>query len=573
MFKTKEKKWRFLHSDHQSLRDSLSQEINISKILAELLINRQVKDVSEVEKFLYPKLEHLHSPFLLKDISKVVERVKRAISKKERILIFGDWDVDGICSCALLTRVLSQLQANLSYFIPSREEYSLSSNLIKQFHQEKVNLIITVDCGISNIEEVVYAHSLGIETIIIDHHEPKEELPEADAIVNPKQKGCLYPFKELAGVGVVFKFIQCLLSSFSQNQGKNLNLHNYIYENYLDLVAIGTIADVVPLIEENRVMVKIGLTHLKNTKKVGLKALLSQLNLTEEELFSKDISWKLAPVLNSAGRMNKTSLGADLLCIKSSAQAINMVEELIKLNRSRKILLKEGTSLISNLFSEQVDLSQEKVVIVAINEGYSGITGILANRLLDVYFRPTIVFSVNGDIAKGSARSLENFNLVEALKYCEDLLIRYGGHKGASGLVIHKDNLLRFKIRINEYAQNLLKDEDLLPELFIDCEVAVEDLTMKLIDEMKLLEPYGDGNPQPLFILRSVDILSCQMVGKNKDHLKLKVGNTFQEIDAIGFNMSNMAKDNLSRCDLAFHFNVNDYKGLRLPQLQIIDLK
>lgn len=570
----KEKKWYVLYnSNHHHLRDQLCRELNISKILATLLINRQITDTPTAIKFLHPQLDHLHDPFLLKDINKAVERVKCAMDKKEKILIFGDWDVDGICSCALLVRILSQMQTNLDYYIPSREEYGLKTDLIEQFHKKDINLIITVDCGISNIEEVAYAQSLGIETIIIDHHEPKEQLPKAYAIINPKQKDCKYPFKELAGVGVVFKFIQCFLLSFSKNNGKNIKLINYIYENYLDLVAIGTIADIVPLLGENRTIVKIGLSYLEKTKKVGLKALLSQLNLTQKELSSKDISWKLVPVLNSAGRMNKTSLGANLLCVKDSKKALDITDELLKLNQSRKILLQEGTSLISQLFLDQVDLSCEKVIVITTSKIHSGLVGILANRLLDTYFRPTIVFSLDGNIAKGSARSLGNFNLVEALNYCEDLLISHGGHKKAAGLNLLKENLTKFKTKINEYAQTQLKDEDLLPELPIDCETTIKDLTLNLAEELRLLEPYGNGNQQPIFLLKNTDIVECRTVGSNEDHLKLKVGNTYQEIDAIGFNMSNFTSHNLSKSNLAFHFDINYYNGAKLPQLQLLDIK
>lgn len=569
----KEKKWYILCNNNHHLRDQLCQELNISNILASLLINRQITDTSTAIKFLYPQLEHLHDPFLLKDIDKAVERVRKALDKKEKILIFGDWDVDGICSCALLMRTLYQMQVNLSYYIPSREEYGLKADLIEQFHKEGINLIITVDCGISNIEEVAYAQSLGIEIIIMDHHEPKEQLPKAYAIINPKQKDCPYPFKELAGVGVVFKFMQCFLLSFSKNNEKNIKLINYIYENYLDLVAIGTIADIVPLLGENRTIVKIGLSYLEKTKKVGLKALLSQLNLTQKELSSRDISWKLVPVLNSAGRMNKTSLGANLLCIKTSKEALDITNELLKLNQSRKVLLQEGTSLISQLFLDQVDLSCEKVIVITTSKIHSGLVGILANRLLDAYFRPTIVFSIDGNIAKGSARSLENFNLVEALNYCKDLLISHGGHKKAAGLSLLKENLTKFKTKINAYAQTQLKDEDLLPELPIDCEVTIKELTLNLAEELKLLEPYGNSNQQPIFLLKNIDIVECRAVGSNEDHLKLKIGHTYQEIDAIGFNMSNFASHNLSKSNLVFHFDINYYNGAKLPQLQLLDIK
>ncbi|MDI6785465.1 MAG: single-stranded-DNA-specific exonuclease RecJ [bacterium] len=568
----KEKRWHISNKHNPQLRDQLCQELNISNVLANLLIGRQIKDVSEGIKFLYPKLDHLHQPFLLKDMKNALERVKKAIVKKEKILIFGDWDVDGICSCVLLMRVLSQLNSNLNYYIPSREEYGLQSELIKQFHKESVNLIITVDCGTSNIEEIVYANSLGIDTIIIDHHEPKEELPKAYAIINPKQKDCKYPFKELAGVGVVFKFIQCLLSSFSKSSN-NLKLINYIYENYLDLVAIGTIADIVPLVDENRIIAKFGLSYLRNTKKVGLKVLLSQLNLTYEKLSSKNISWKLVPVLNSAGRMNKTSLGADLLCIKNSKKALDIADELLKLNQSRKVLLQEGTSLISQLFFDQVDLYSEKVIVITTSEIHSGLIGILANRLLDAYFRPVVVFSVDGDMAKGSSRSSGNFDLVKALKYCEDLLINHGGHKNAAGLSLTKENIAKFKTRINEYAQTQIKDEDMLPELTINCEVNIRELNMSLVKELELLEPYGAGNQQPIFLLQNTDIVECRTVGSKANHLKLKVGDNYQEIDAIGFNMANFTEYNLSKSSLAFHFNINYFNGAALPQLQLLDIK
>lgn len=569
----KEKKWHVLHDNNHPLRDKLCRELNISKILASLLINRQIKDTTPARNFLYPQIDHLHNSFLFKDMDKAVEKVKESLIKKEKILVFGDWDVDGICSCALLTRVLSQLQANLNYYIPPREEYGLSIELVKQFQEKSVNLIITVDCGIGNIEEVAYARSLGIEIIIIDHHEPKEQLPQAYAIINPKQKDCNYPFKELAGVGVVFKFIQSLLLSFSKSKGKNIKLTNYIYENYLDLVAVGTIADIVPLLGENRVMVKRGLSYLEKTKKVGLKTLLSQLGLASKELCSKDVSWKLVPVLNSAGRMDKTSLGANLLCIKNFKEALNITEELLKLNQSRKILLQEGTSLISQLFLDQVDLSCEKVIVINTNKIHSGLIGILANRLLDTYFRPTIIFSVEKDIAKGSARSLGNFNLVEALNYCKDLLISYGGHRKAAGLILNKENLTKFKTKINKYAQTQLKDEDLLPELSIDYKISIKELTLNLAKELKLLEPYGNGNQQPIFLLENTDIMECRTVGNNENHLKLKVGNIYQEIDAIGFNMADFAKCNLSKSSLVFHLNINHYNGLTLPQLQLLDIK
>lgn len=556
--------WQIREQDSIS-QDRLMKAISISPIIAQLLVNRNIKIVKDAEFFLNPSLLNLHDPFLMKSMAQAVARIKRAISGKEKILIYGDYDVDGISATALLSTVLKRLKADVDTFIPSRLEdgYGLSAQNISSIHKRGIELIITVDCGITAIVEVDILNSLGIDIIITDHHTPGDKLPDTDIILNPLQEGCSYPDKNLAGVGVAFKLASGLL-------GKD---DNWLYEQ-LDLVSLGTVADVVPLIGENRILVKNGLSELTHTKKEGLRALIEESYLKGKEITSYHVGYILAPRINAAGRLGKPEVSLELLLTDNPKQASELAKMLTKENRSRQkmedVVLRQAMARIET----EVDFARQRVIVLEGENWHKGIIGIVASRIVDRFYRPTVMISMDGDEGRGSCRSIRNFNLVNALSECSDFLKRYGGHKNAAGLTIDKMSLNGFKEKINLIANERISDENLIPSIKIDTEIPISSLSKDLLEDLDSLGPFGFGNPRPVFSSQNLSIRNVPQVLR-RSTLKMWVTDGNITAEAIGFNMADsLPSDPLKqRIDLAYSCDLNTYKGITSIKLQIKDMR
>ncbi len=545
----------------------LSNQCGISALLAKVFLSRGIEDENYIKKFLNPSINDMYNPFLLKDMEKAVERIVSAIEARERIVVFGDYDVDGITSTSVLFDFFGKLGANIGYYIPDRKEegYGLSIGAVSKVIASGASLIITVDCGITAFEEVRYVVENNVDIIITDHHECKEDLPEAYASINPCRHDCFYPFKELAGVGVVFKLVQALCIKMGLKDEAI---------NYLDLVALGTVADVVPLLEENRVIVKYGLNMIENTLNTGLKALMSVSGTRDKRITSYVIGFVLAPRLNAAGRIGDASKAVRLLTTDSEAEANELAEELNEQNSYRQETEHNIMCEVLEDIEDGVNLEKEKVIVVWGKDWHHGIIGIVASKITESYNRPCILITVEDGVGKGSGRSIEGFNLFKALTSSANLLEKFGGHELAAGLTIKEENIEEFKRTINEYADLQLSNLDLIPKVKIDIEVLQEEVSEDSVRELELLAPYGAANPSPVFAYRNLCIQDIRAVGNNK-HIKLKFCDKDIFYDAIGFNRGYLA-DIYSEQDIldtACSLEINSWNNKEIIQLNIKDLK
>ncbi len=555
----------------EKINDGISQEevlelaktLQILPVTAQILISRGITKPYEAKKFISPEINDFHDPFLMKDLAKAVERIKLALNKKEKILVYGDYDVDGVTSITLLMYALNRYTSNLIYYLPHRleEGYGVSKKGIEFAHSEGVQLIITGDCGISAIEEIEYANLVGIDVIVTDHHEVKEKLPSAFAIINPKQLECPYPDKNLAGVSVVMKLIQGLMKEGYSDIDLNI---------LLEFACLGTVADVVPLIGENRIIVKYGLKQLDTTQNIGLKALIKVCGLEDKKISTGDIGFKLAPRINAMGRLEDAGLVVNLFLTSSLQEAAEIAKILnehnIKRQNIQEIILEEA---LKSTRQER----DKNVIVVASDNWHPGIIGIVASRIADKYYRPTIIISCQDGLGKGSGRSIPNFHLLNALNHCDDLLEIYGGHEQAVGLTILPDKIDEFRQRINDYANEVLQDIDLQPSLNV-LQVQLKDVNLQLISEIEdLLSPFGIGNPKPIFSTSALEILSPTIVGNN--HLKMKVKDISTVVtETIGFGMGDKINSlrNSDSIDLAYIPQINTWQDRQSVQLNIKDI-
>ncbi len=550
------------------LREELGKQLNIPPVVAQLLIKRGITDPREGERFLSPSLNHLYDPFVMKDMDKAVARVIQAIQGQENILIYGDYDVDGITACALLVDFLRLLGIQASYHIPHRlkEGYSLNLEAVKKFAAQGVELLICVDCGISDREEIKFAQQLGMDTIVVDHHEVPAQPPPASAILNPLQLDCPFPFKGLAGVGVAFNLVVALRSrlrelGFWRDRGEP-NLRRY-----LDLVALGTIADIVPLMDMNRVLVKHGLKELENSARPGLSALKEVSRIGGREISTGQVAFRLAPRLNAGGRVADGQMGVKLLLAKEYAEAKMIAEELDRANRERQAI-EEGIYREAKEVIQQEGLMHRRSLVLSSDSWHPGVIGIVASKLAEEFWRPTILIAMDGEEGKGSARSIVGFHLYEGLKECGKHLLGFGGHKYAAGLRISRNKLKAFSDGFEKAAKGKVKDEDLTPTIFIDAEVQLKEITPQLLGHLALFPPYGAANPRPLFSTRDkLPLYDVRTVGKDSLKFKLKEEKAAYEI--IGFGMGYLAHHLPPELRIAFHPQMNDWKGLKRLQLEL----
>lgn len=556
-----QKRWNIARPE-LSLRASLSKSLNIPPILAQVLINRKVKSKEEAEIFMRSGISSLHGPLSLPGIDKAAKRIKQAMKNRQNVFLFGDYDVDGVTSCALLKLTLEKLGLKVKHYLPHRvrDGYGINQEAVNFAKKDKVDLFISVDCGITNIKEIESLNAAGIDTIIIDHHEPQEALPAALAIVNPKLKGHNYPFRDLAAVGVVYKLCQELCSDLLLDD--------------LDLVLLGTVADVVPLVGENRTLVREGLGCLSQAKRPGLKALINTSRIKGRELDSYAVSFILGPRLNAAGRVSSAEIAFNLLTATSLSEAQALAQQLELENRRRQEIEKKILEEALAKVEREVNFKEHNVIVLS-NEGWHrGVLGIIASRIAEKFYRPTIIISTNDSYGKGSARSIRDFHIFNALSQCEELLETYGGHSHAAGLAILEDNIEKFKSLINEVAKVDLEPQDLIRALDIDAEADLNDITLDLILSMKSLAPFGAGNPEPVFSSYNLFVRGRpNILGKNT--LKFWVSDGKLTYPVVGFGMADAFRlvANAERVDLAYSASLDSWQDNHQVQLNLKDIR
>lgn len=552
-----------------SLLYLLSSQMQVSPVLARMLINRGITSVEEARYFLYGDLRHLADPLVLPGIKEGVKAILQAVNDGQKIMVYGDYDVDGVCSTALLVKVLTNIGANVTYYIPNRldEGYGLNSTALEYAADQGINLIITVDCGIRSCQEVEVASSLGLQVIITDHHQPGDVLPNALAVINPLLGG-EEKTSVLAGVGVAFKLAQALLGAV---EGGNCYL---LGQEYLDLVALGTVADMVPLTGENRLLTKFGLPQISSTQNVGLQALLAVTGLEGQQISPWHVGFVLAPRLNAAGRLGKAEDAAELLLTDSRQKAWELAKKLHMENEKRQAIESQILKNAIEKVEQEIDLERDRVIVLASSLWHSGIIGIVASRLAEKYYRPTVLIALEGNVGTGSARSIPGFHISKALDHCKRWLIRHGGHELAAGLSIEEECIEAFRREINCYASQKIDEEMLIPTLEADFEIFFSQVDRDLLNQLEMLYPFGQGNPEPLMIYRDAQVLECREVGKNGEHLKLKVGAEQVEFESIGFGLAPKTRVSIGdRVDLLFGLEMNSWNGADQLQLKIKDLK
>ncbi len=565
-------KWKYEPPTPQQEQDAkkLIEKMNISAPLALIMAKRGIKE-EDARHFFHPQLTELHDPFLMKDMDKAVERLNEAMGRKERIMVYGDYDVDGCTAVALVYKFLQQYYSNIDYYIPDRydEGYGVSRKGIEYANETGVKLIIILDCGIKAIEEIQYAKELGIDFIICDHHVPDDEMPSAVAILNPKRSDDSYPFKHLCGCGVGFKLMQ----AFAKSNGIPFSMLIPL----LDFCAVSIAADIVPVTGENRIIAYHGLKQLNQNPNIGLKAIIDICGLSGRTLSMTDIVFKIGPRINASGRMENGRESVDLLVEKDFATALSKAKHINEYNEQRKDIDKQMTEEANQIVS-RLESQQKHSSIVLYDENWKkGVIGIVASRLTEIYVRPTVVLTKDGDIATGSARSVAGFDIYSAIKSCRDILMNFGGHTYAAGLTLRWDDVKIFRERFQKYV-----DEHILPEhteaaLNIDAVIDFKDITKKMHAELKKFGPFGPGNPKPLFCTTEVyDFGTSKVVGREQEHIKLELVDSKSNnvMNGIAFGQSGSARYIKSKrsFDIAYTIEDNVFKHNEI-QLQIEDIR
>ncbi len=558
-------------SDRRAAAKELADKIGMSPILADLLIQRGIKTESAAKRFFRPMLNELIDPFLMNDMDVAVDRLNDAMGRKERIMVYGDYDVDGCTAVALVYKFLQQFYSNIEYYIPDRYEegYGISKKGLDYAAEHGVKLIIVLDCGIKAIDEITYAKSLGIDFIICDHHVPDDELPCAVAILNPKREDSTYPFKHLCGCGVGFKFMQ----AFAKNNG--IPFSRLI--PLLEFCAVSIAADIVPVTGENRILAFHGLKQLNQNPSVGLKSIIEICGLTGRELTMSDIVFKIGPRINASGRMQNGTEAVDLLVERDFQKALTEALLINEYNEQRKDVDKQMTEE-ANLIIEKLESQKHHSSIVLYDENWKkGVVGIVASRMTELYFRPTVVLTRSGEFATGSARSVAGYDIYDAVKSCRDILENFGGHTYAVGLTLRIENIPEFRRRFQEYVNSHILPEQTEAALDIEEEVDFKDITKKLHNDLKRFAPHGPGNPKPIFCTRNVyDYGTSKVVGRQQEHIKLELvdSKSSNVMNGIAFGQSQAARYIKSKrsFDIAYTIEENIYKRSEV-QLQIEDIR
>lgn len=558
------KKWKICETDDKTIEE-LEVKYNLNKLIATILSNRGINEEKQIEKFLNPKRDDFYNPFLMPDMKKAVNRILKAIENKEKMIIYGDYDVDGITSITVLKSFFEDRGVDIDTYIPNRieEGYGLNKKAIDSIIEQKYSLMITVDCGISGIDEVEYGNSRGLETIITDHHEIGDNIPNAVAVVDAKRKDSNYPCRDLAGVGVAFKLIQALVME--------LKLDEKEYLKYLDIVCIGTISDIVPLIDENRVIAKLGLMLASQTKNMGLKSIL--ISSGYKKVDSTTISFGVAPRINACGRMGDADKALSLFLSKNLNQVNTLTEQLNQYNKQRqeieKSIFEEAIKKI-----EKNQLENNKTIVLIGKGWHHGVIGIVSSKITEIYYKPSILLcDEEKGLVKGSGRSIQGFDLYNALYKCKDEIENFGGHAMAIGLIIKQSNFAKFKNEFEKIADNA-KIQELEPIINIDAKIELDEINMQMVESLKQLEPFGEANKMPIFLFKNLKIDSIRSLSEGK-HLKLTLRSNNTVINAIGFNQGNLVNEYKigDKIDVVGMIEVNYFGGNQNLQINIKDVK
>lgn len=571
---------------------ALAKETGTNETIVNVLINRGIKTSQDIRKFVDASLKDLYNPFLMRDMDKGIDIIKEAIDMGRKIAIYGDYDADGVTSTVILYKALKRLGGNFIYHIPDREAegYGMNLDRIKLLKEEGVEVILSCDNGISAIEQIAYAKELGMKVVVTDHHELsfKEEdekreyiIPSADAVINPKRLDCTYPFKSLCGAGIAFKFAQALYSVFSIPENEILE--------FLEYAAIGTICDVVDLIDENRIISKNGLKLIRNTKNIGLNAIIKETSINKESINSYHIGFIIGPCINATGRLETAKLSVELLLTEDETISKDLAVKLYKLNLERQEMTVKSVEEIESIVESSV-FRNDKVLVIYKENVHESIAGIAAGRIREKYNLPTIVLTKGKDMPKGSGRSIENYNMFEELLKCKELLDKFGGHPMAAGLSLKEENIELLRRKLNQNC--ILTKEDLIPKISIDRKMRLSEVCTSLITELNVLEPFGKGNTSPVFAEKNVDVYNISFIGKDKNTLKfsLKIDGSYNKIDALCFGRGEEFKKYLNdyfdkdyleainkpknlKMDFIFYPYLNDYNGHVSPQIRIVDYR
>ena len=571
------KRWIF-SPPNKSLQSEIASKLKISHLLAQVLINRGIIDITSAKNFLQPQIAALGDPSLLPDIEKASIRINEAVRKKEKIVIYGDYDVDGLSATALMYRCLKLVGAQVSYYIPERleEGYGLNTDAIKKLKEGGADVILTVDCGINACREADVARSFGIDLIITDHHQPGQEIPNAFAVVNPKLKTSQCAFKHFSGVGIAFKLAWAIGQHFSPHKKVSAEFKDFLL-NAVGLVALGTIADVVPLLGENRILTKYGLSALQYTEIPGLRALLDIADLSNTNLDAFHVGYRLGPRLNAPGRVGNAGIVVEMLTTTCSERALEIANFLDSENKRRQDIQVDIMVSARKKVMNEINLDETTAIVLADQAWHPGIIGIIASKIVEEFNRPTVMIAIAEDIGHGSARSIPSFHILEALEYCKSTLLSVGGHAQAAGLKIHPDNINEFRLMLNSTTSQRLSKTDLVPILNIDAEVTLSMLSKALVAELARLSPYGEGNPLPLFAAMNLKVVGQpRRIGSKGQHLSFYVKQGDVAIRAVAFGMGEQferLKQNGKTCSLAFAVKINNWMDGDNLELEIKDIK
>ncbi len=564
------KRWKIKEISDEYAVKSLADSLNISEVLSRLLVLREIKNFNQAKFFFRPTLDSLHDPFLMDGMEAATYRVIQALAENQLICVYGDYDVDGTCSTSVLYLFLKDLGANVEYFIPQRltEGYGISKTGIDQVKERGTELLISVDCGITAVEETEYVNSLGMDLIICDHHQPKDQIPPALAVLDPLKPGCNYPFKYLSGAGVAFKLAQGVAERIGKRE---------LPLQYLDLVSIAGAADIVPLVDENRILVKEGLNLINANPRPGIKALIEASGMVPGNLSSGQIVFTIAPRINAVGRLGDAQRAVELFITKDHNEAQELSQVLENENLKRRRIDEDTFDSALEIVQNSLDLSDDIAIILHQEKWHPGVIGIVASRLVEKYYRPTIMLTTVDGVAKGSARSISNFNIYEALKKCEDLLIHFGGHKAAAGLAVEVDKIEEFRSKFNQVVRESLTEDELLPEIHIDSKLKFSEITPKFLRIVDQFSPFGPGNMRPVFLSENVELANTpRIVGTNHVICSMKQSGSEKIFDCIGFNMGefcNLLRSNNGIFDVVYSIDKTTRDGRTFPQFRLKDIK
>lgn len=557
------KKWEYYETDETKVKE-IAEQFQLPTLVANILVSRNITQKDKIEVFLNPNRNDFYSPYLLNDMEKAVNRIQKAIQEHEKVVIYGDYDVDGITSITVLKRFLAEQQLQADYYVPDRleEGYGLNKKAMEHLAKKGYQLMITVDCGITAMEEVDYATELGMETIVTDHHEPLDTIPKALAVVNPKRKDSTYPFQGLAGVGVVFKLIQAI--------SEKLGLPEKAYLKYLDLVCIGTISDIVPLIDENRVITKLGLKLVAVTKNIGLRELIKSIKL--KKIDSTSISFGVAPRMNACGRMGKADEAIELFLTENVAEAHEITEKLNRYNSNRQIIEKR-------IFQEAMDriakdhIDQENSIVLGGENWHHGVIGIVSSKITETFYKPSILICFDGEEGKGSGRSIMGFDLHKALCESSAYLDKFGGHEMAVGLSLQRKNFEPFKKKFQEIIE-VSNIQEMLPVIKIDADLDLKKISLQTVEELMQLEPFGEQNKVPIFGFKNLKIDAIRSLSDGK-HLKLSLKYSNGWLDAIGFNMGELVEQYRigDKVDVVGTLEINQFRDRKNLQVNLKDMR